>query len=362
MKSLDTTRKKLATDIKVTQSKISSTNLNIRSLETTMVEKEEQIDTHHKALAAALKTISDYDARPLVMDLLASSNFSDIWRDRSQLQTLSESLDDEVDRLRETKAMLNQEKVEKEKVKEQIVSLQGQLTGQKSVVEENQKAKEKLLAETKNKEAAYQKMIADNMARQRQSEQDLSNLEEQLRITLDPSLFPSPKYGVLSWPVDYVYITGKFGKSDCRIYPLPDCFHNGTDFRASMGTPVRAMASGVVAGADNTDRQRGCGSYGNWILLKYDNGLSSVYAHLSASLVKDGERVEKGQVVALSGGALGAYGSGLSTGPHLHVGLFASQGVEVRLFTTSKGCKQVYVPLAKGRDAYLDPLAYLPAI
>jgi len=166
----------------------------------------------------------------------------------------------------------------------------------------------------------------------------------------------------LSWPVDYVYITGKFGKSDCRIYPLPDCFHNGTDFRASMGTPVRAMASGVVAGADNTDRQRGCGSYGNWILLKYDNGLSSVYAHLSASLVKDGERVEKGQVVALSGGALGAYGSGLSTGPHLHVGLFASQGVEVRLFTTSKGCKQVYVPLAKGRDAYLDPLAYLPAI
>jgi len=42
--------------------------------------------------------------------------------------------------------------------------------------------------------------------------------------------------------------------------------------------------------------------------------------------------------------------------------MLASQGVEIRQFTTSIGCKQVFVPIAKGRDAYLDPLAYLPAL
>ncbi|MDO8565026.1 MAG: peptidoglycan DD-metalloendopeptidase family protein [bacterium] len=359
VKSLDATRKKLATDIKVTQSKISSTNLNIRSLETTMAEKEEQISTHHKAIATALKTLSDYDARPLVMDLLASANFSDVWRDRSQLQSLSESLDTEVDQLRETKAMLNQEKVKKEKVKEQIVSLQGQLTGQKSVVEENQKAKEKLLVETKSKEAAYQQMLADNLARQQQFEADLFRLESELGLTIDQTLVPGSRPGILAWPLDNIYITQRFGKTAgaSRLYASGS--HNGVDFRATQGTPVKAMLGGVVEGTGNTDQQKGCGSYGRWILIKHGNGLSSVYAHLSASVVETGQSVATGAVIGYSGGMPGVFGSGYSTGPHLHVGLFASQGVSVRQFVESRGCTQLFVPIADVK-AYLDPLAYLP--
>jgi len=78
--------------------------------------------------------------------------------------------------------------------------------------------------------------------------------------------------------------------------------------------------------------------------------------------VQKGQRVTEGQVIGYSGGVPGANGSGYSKGQHLHVGLFASQGVEIRQFTTSIGCKQVFVPIAKGRDAYLDPLAYLPVL
>lgn len=362
VKSLDTTRKKLVADINVTQSKITSTNLVIKSLENKMGEKEEQILAHRKAIAQALQTLSQYDSRSLVLDLLSSAKFSDVWRDRSELESLNLKMEEEINSLRETKKVLDQEKKQKEKAKAEQLSLKGQLSGQKSVVEENQKAKEKLLAETKSKESEYQKKIAENIARQKQSEQDMANLEEQLRITLDPSLYPEVKHGILSWPVDNVYITGKFGKSDCNIYPLPDCFHNGLDFRASMGTPIRAMAHGVVSGSDNTDRQKGCYSYGRWVLLKYDNGLSSVYSHLSATIVKNGQRVNAGEIVAYSGGAPGVYGSGYSTAQHLHIGLFPSQGVEIKLFTTSIGCKRVYVPLAKGREAYLDPLDYLPTL
>ena len=362
VKSLDTTRKKLAADINVTQSKITSTDLTIKSLENTMGEKERQIVTHRQAIAETITALSEYDSKPLLYHLLAYVRLSDIWQDNSQLAGLSGRLEEEIDALRETKKILNQQKEQKEKVKGEQVSLKGQLSGQKSVVEENKKAKEKLLAETKNKEAEYQKLLVQNMARQKQSEQDLSNLEQQLRITLDPTLFPSPNHGILSWPLDQVYITGTFGKSDCKIYPPPDCFHNGLDFRASMGTPVRAMFGGVVSGTDNTDSQKGCYSYGRWILLKYDNGLSSVYAHLSAAIVKNDQRVRAGEIVGYSGGTPGVYGSGYSKGQHLHVGLFATQGVEVRQFTTSIGCKQVSVPIALGISSYLDPLAYLPAI
>jgi len=361
VKSLDATRKKLQNDINITKSKINSSNLSIRSLESTISEKERQILTHEDAIATGIKILAEYDSRSLLTEVLLEGQVSDIWQDRAVLSDLGVKLKDEINNLRQTKQALNQEKVAKEKAKKELESFQSQLAGQKSVVEINQNAKQQLLNKTKSEEAAYQKLLQDNLERQRQSEQDIANLEEQLRVTLDPSLYPRAKHGILNWPLTNPYITNYFGKSNCNIYS-GDCFHNGVDFRASMGTPIFAMYDGVVRGSDNTDRQKGCYSYGLWILIDHDNGLSSIYAHLSKSLVKDGERVKAGQVVAYSGGTPGAYGSGYSTGPHLHLGLLPTQGVQVSLFTTSRGCKQVYVPLAKGRDAYLNALDYLPKL
>ena len=361
VKSLDTTRKKLTADIKVTQSKISTTDLNIKLLENNVSTAERQISAHRRAIGQALQTLFHYDARPLVLDLLASVSFSDVWQDRSELEGLNTTLDDEVESLRVTKAALTQEKVEKEKVKKEIISLNKELTGQKEVIEETKSAKEKLLAETKNKEALYQQMLKENMAREREFEQELFNLESQLNLNIDPSLVPTARSGVLSWPLDSIFITQRFGKTvgSARLYASGS--HNGVDFRATQGTRVLAMLGGVVEGMGNTDEEQGCGSYGRWVLIKHSNGLSSVYAHLSSSLVQVGQSVTNGQAIGYSGGTPGVFGSGYSTGPHLHVGLFASQGVVVRQFVESRGCKQVVVPIADVK-AYLDPLAYLPTL
>jgi murein DD-endopeptidase MepM/ murein hydrolase activator NlpD len=361
VKSLDTTRKKISADIKVTQSKINSTELNIKMLENNVSTAEKQIDVHREALSRAIKTISAYDSRTLVLDLVAATNFSDLWRDRTQLKELGVKLDQEMANLRDTKVALTEEKEKKEQVKLKALSLARELTGQKGIVEENQKAKERLLAETKNKEALYQQLLSENLRRQKEFEEDLFRLESELRITLDPSLIPPPKLGLLAWPLGNVYITQKFGRTAgaARLYASGS--HNGVDFRAAQGTPVLAMYSGTIEGTGNTDEIRGCGSYGRWILIKHGNGLTSVYAHLSSSLVAAGQTVKTGDVIGYSGGMPGVFGSGYSTGPHLHVGLFASQGVSVRQFTQSRGCKEAFVPIADVK-AYLDPLAYLPSI
>lgn len=362
VKSLDNTKKKIANDIKITQSKINSANLNIQVLQNNVNTAERQISTHHSAIMTALQKLSEYDRRPLWLDILASTSFSEIWSDKSKLASLNDDLSTEVDDLRQTKQVLTQEKEKKEKVKDEAESLQTELSGQKAVVEENQKAKEKLLAETKNKEALYQQLLAENRAKEKQFEEDLYRLESELKITLDPSLIPTQRKGVLSWPLDKIFVTTYFGSvsgSALRIYASGS--HNGVDFRASQGTPVKAVMGGVVEGTGNTDEQRGCGSYGRWVLIKHPNGLSSIYAHLSGSLVKTGQAVQTGQLIGYSGGTPGVFGSGYSTGPHLHLGLFASQGVIVRQFTESRGCKQVVVPIADIK-AYLDPLAYLPGI
>jgi len=361
VKSLDAAKKKLAADIKVTQSKISSTNLSIRILENNISDKSQKIAAHEKAIGLAIRTVSSYDMRPLWVDMLASTSFADVWRDRTQLEGLSVALKEEVQNLHETKNILNEEKKQQEAAKKQIVSLHGELTGQKVVVEENQKAKERLLTETKSREAAYQQLLADNLRRQQEFEADMYRLESELKIALDPSLFPEPRHGILSWPLDKIFITQRFGRTAGAARLYASGTHNGVDFRASQGTPVKAMLGGVVEGSGNTDEQRGCYSYGRWILIKHGNGLTSIYSHLSASIVHSGEKVETGQVIGYSGGYPGVFGSGYSTGPHLHVGLFASQGVSIRQFTQSRGCKQVIVPIADVK-AYLDPLAYLPSI
>lgn len=361
VKSLDTTRKKLASDIKVTQSRIASTDLNIKLLENNVNVAERQLSTHESAIETAIKTLSQYDSRSLLLDLVASTNFSDVWSDRAKLSELSGKLEEEIVNLRETKTALTLEKEKKEKAKEQALSLQRELSGQKVVVEESQKAKERLLAETKNKEALYQQLLAENLRRQKEFEEDLFRLESELKITLDPTLIPAPRLGTLNWPLGNVFVTQRFGRTAgaARLYASGS--HNGVDFRASQGTPVVAMAGGTVEGTGNTDEQKGCGSYGRWILIKHGNGLTSVYAHLSSSLVSAGQTVKMGDIIAYSGGTPGVFGSGYSTGPHLHVGLFASQGVSIRQFTQSRGCQQVFVPIADVK-AYLDPLAYLPSI
>jgi murein DD-endopeptidase MepM/ murein hydrolase activator NlpD len=358
--SLNSTKQKLNNDIKLTGTKINSTNLNIEMLEYSVEDKTRMIQTHKQAIAYALQEIANSSSRSLVLDMLAYEKISDVWHDRARLEDLSGRLNSEISDLRKTKAELDKEKEEKEKSKLQLVSLKNQLGGQKQVVEESQNAQARLLAETKNKEAEYQKMLADNIARQREFEADLFKFESELRLNLDPSLVPSAKPGVLSWPLDNVYVTQRFGKTSASGRLYASGTHNGIDFRAPMGTPVKSVLSGVVEGTGNTDDQRGCYSYGRWILIKHPNGLTSIYAHLSGSAVKAGQTVKAGEVIGYSGGTPGVSGSGYSTGPHLHLGLFASQGVSIQQFTSSKGCKQVYVPIADAQ-AYLDPLAYLPA-
>src|SRR3989338_6595784 len=129
LKSLDATRNKLLTDIKITQSKIAQADLNIQELESNMATAERQIEAHRTAIGSALQTLSNYDKRPLALDFLASQNFSDIWRDRTELQGLSTSLEGEVASLRVAKTNLMIEKEKNEKKKAEILFLKKELDG-----------------------------------------------------------------------------------------------------------------------------------------------------------------------------------------------------------------------------------------
>ena len=83
--------------------------------------------------------------------------------------------------------------------------------------------------------------------------------------------------------------------------------HLGLDFRVPAGTPVAAMNQGTVLLA------RPLYFEGNFVVIDHGQGLLTLYLHLSEFKVKEGDHVDKGEIIGLSGG------TGRATGPHLHV-------------------------------------------
>jgi murein DD-endopeptidase MepM/ murein hydrolase activator NlpD len=121
-----------------------------------------------------------------------------------------------------------------------------------------------------------------------------------------------------------------------------------------MGTPVMAMADGKILGTGDTDLTCYGASFGKFVFIQYNNGLSSTFGHLSLIKVKEGNQVKKGSIVGYSGN------TGHSTGPHLHVSLYASQAVKMASrASVACGGRTYRLPTAP-INAYLDVLAYLP--
>lgn len=100
-------------------------------------------------------------------------------------------------------------------------------------------------------------------------------------------------------------ISSPFGM---RIHPIKKVnkIHEGVDISASSGDPILASASGIVEYSGYSN------GYGYNVKINHNNGYHTIYAHASKLLVKNGEKVSKGQKIALVGS------TGLSTGPHLH--------------------------------------------
>jgi murein DD-endopeptidase MepM/ murein hydrolase activator NlpD len=117
------------------------------------------------------------------------------------------------------------------------------------------------------------------------------------------------------WPVSGA-VNSPFG-------PRNETFHDGIDIAAPEGTPIHAIERGEVI---YSDQLRG---YGYIILLRHASGFVSVYAHNQSNLVREGQWVERGEVIARVGS------TGRVSGPHLHF--------EIRRYNAAE-----------------DPLRYLP--
>ena len=154
---------------------------------------------------------------------------------------------------------------------------------------------------------------------QQQQEQQYEQQQAEVRAQM-PALFEqygaialqlSANDGPFAWPELTTTMSQGFGCTSFMLEPTnPACptrhWHTGLDIVGPNGTPVFASASGVARAFPG-----GVG-YGNFVVIIHSDHYATLYGHLLAFTIHDGDQVKKGDVIGLEGS------TGFSTGPHLH--------------------------------------------
>ena len=156
------------------------------------------------------------------------------------------------------------------------------------------------------------------------------------------------KKAFLRSPLPFSRVTSGFNPR--RFHPVLKTRrpHNGTDFGAPIGTPIRASGSGKVVYAGRN------GGHGNFVKIDHPGPYASSYSHMHKIRVKNGQKVKQGQII----GTVGT--TGMSTGPHLHYqfwkhGKFVDP-MKVKLPRTQKLSPAEMTRFKANRDLWVDQL------
>jgi murein DD-endopeptidase MepM/ murein hydrolase activator NlpD len=121
------------------------------------------------------------------------------------------------------------------------------------------------------------------------------------------------------WPVRGGRISQGYGMTSyAKSGAYGGAGHNGIDIAAPVGTPIYATSAGTVVSVGFNNN-----SYGKWIVIKHNDGYYSLYGHLSAQNVSNGQSVSQGQVI----GAIGM--TGFTSGPHLHFTIYVPNSLRI---------------------------------
>ena len=327
---------------------IGAINTEIATIETNIAKKQEELKIaetkkleQEAAMSDRVRAMYMYGNGSIMEFIFSASDFSDFITKLDMSRYIMTADKDSLNALEETKKVIDEKKlsIEADRLKtvekkteqevvltqqEQVLAQKDQLLAQNQATLEEYKAIEEAEAATsadiegqlqayyEQQRAAAEQAAAENSGSNGSTDGtaggDTSNSGG--GDTSGGSTAPPVYSSSYVWPCDG-NITSEFGWRTHPIYG-DSRFHAGVDIGASSGTPVACAGNGTVISAGWN------GGYGNCVIVDIGNGLSAVYAHLSAINVSSGETVAAGQTV----GAVGSTGD--STGSHLHY--------EVRLY------------------------------
>lgn len=331
-------------NIALTESEISTSQMlldrydqQIAGKEQEILELEAQQVEQREEFYRQVRWMEETGSVSYLSILFQASSFSELLDYAMLITDIMEYSDRIIKQLEATEAELDAAKAELQTSRSEQAEVQAQLEGQMAELESNRASQYALLqqiAASESEAAAEAKELAESEEKinkelkeaERRYAAQIAALNSQANMTS----------GNWYWPLPGRYkISSLFGGRIDPINGRPDN-HTGTDIPAPGGTPIYAAQNGVVT---TVNANRYASSYGYYCIINHGNGYATLYAHQNqVPIVKEGQTVQKGQVIGYVGS------TGRSTGNHLHFELRVNgvRGDVLRLypgmtFTSPKG-------------------------
>lgn len=304
-------------DIELTSEQVATTNLEIQRTAKEILEHEERIGLQRERIRHLLQLIQQDDQVSYLEVLLTHTSFSEFFDFHQRLQDMQAQLQQALGKLKGLKAELELQQQTLVAKHAEEVTLKDQLEEQRRDLAEQVGQQATLLRETERSEKKYATYVQELKSEQQQINQDIVGIEKKIREELERRKADAERFAAfgkarLQWPTNGRYITSYFHDPE---YPYRHIFeHPAIDVRAPQGSAVLAAEAGFVAKV----KDGGARGY-SYLMVVHNDGLATVYGHVSRFDVREGQFVAKGQAIAGSGGTPGTRGAGrLTSGPHLH--------------------------------------------
>lgn len=322
IKSLDITINQLNLKIRSGEVKIDQLNLQLRLLQDKKADTISTLTSQKNAIARLIVEINQNDNENIFHMLLKGDTLADSLLEMQSVQNLQNNLSVNVANLTQLNEELSSNIKDTSATENNLKTESQSLKDRKSITSDTKSQKNTLLVLTKNKESNYQKQLNELENKQAAMGKEIDELETSLRAAFNPNVLPFKRSGVLAYPVLNPILTQEYGATSFAQRAYKTRFHNGLDFKASIGTAIIAAADGVIYAVGDNGRIQ----YGKYIVIKHDNNLATSYAHLSKQVVRVGDTVKIGQIIGYSGN------TGYSTGPHLHFTVYWGPSLTLQNF------------------------------
>jgi murein DD-endopeptidase MepM/ murein hydrolase activator NlpD len=351
LKTFDYNINQLNLSIKSSELNIQKLNLEIEGLKYDITDTESQIDVKKLAIADLLRELQQKDADTTLAIFLKNKSLAGSLDEIQNIIDFNSGLSVDVGILQTLNDQLST-KLTDRSTKKAKVELENKNLKNRKIILQNQKTdRQSLLTQTKNQEKNYQQLVTQLEKEQESLSNEINDTEAKLRASFNPNLLPSKRPGVLSWPVKLKIDGGTAGVISqiygalSRLYKAG--WHNGLDIGSlPVGSPIFAADDGKVSAVDNNDRSYWQKyQYGQYILIQHLNNLTTLYAHLSVTVVKNGDNIHRGDLIGYSGN------TGFSTGPHLHFGVYWTPSILLKNLPPARGLVPIGVTI--------DPKDYL---